>query len=1021
MRKFLEFAIQKSVLNHTLFIFMFVMAIFAYQNIPKEIFPPIAMDKILITGGYAGASAQTLDRMVVKNLEDELKNVHDLSDIEAIVKNGRFTIISDIKKGANDLVVLNDVKNRITKVKKDLPPDMDEPSATILKKSFPLVLIAIASKEEYEKLLEIAKKLKTRLSSIKDLSDIEIRGWRDKELRISLDKRRLDALGLTLLETKTVLSQLSTIFPLGTIKEQGNHLFITTQNAPKTKKELEEVLLKIKGKVVRLGDIATISFTLSEPSTLSHFNAKPNISINVTKTQEGNALELVKKIKEVLKEFTLNYPHFEFSIYTDTSVWIRNRLNTVTSNLFFGLLLVFAVLLLSLNWRIAVVVALGIPVSFMIGLISLELLGYSLNMLSLFGALIALGMLVDEAIVVAENIYRHLEERKTPKAAAIDGALEMFPAVLTATATTIFAFLPLLIISGEMGEFIKILPVVISILLLSSLFEAFYFLPLHSKDILRVSKAKESPFWEWIKRGYAVTLAFLLKNKKLWSFLLTGGVLIGTFYLLKNSKFQLFPTFDTTQIYISGRVEVNNKVEETEKIITSLEKEILKTLTPNEVKSVTTIVGMKLDAKNNAQTGSNLFHIFVNLHELKPQTFVDKVITPLFSLEYDDSDMIRERSAKEIAVDLKKVVEKFKKPPFEEINVIVPQAGVVKSDIEISLEYEKEENLLKAIKLLENGMSKIEGVYNISDDAKEGEKEIKLFLNDYAQRLGITEGYLASFLQTLYLDSEIAKMFKDEELIYIRVRAKDKDRVEEFFNLLIDVGDKKIPLKEIVEFKTIKHFNDIIKENGKKIRTIYASLDKSKLTSAEFYQQIAPVLKEVEKFGVKVKIKGEQKENKKLIREIVRAFVIAMFLIFGALVWMFNSVRLSLIVLSVIPLSLFGVLLGNRIMGLNLTMPGLLGVVGLAGVVVNDGLIMLDFIRKCKDKSCVINKAKQRVRPILLTSLTTIAGLSTLIFFASGQSLILQPMAVSLGFGIAWATLINLFLVPLLYTVWNRV
>ncbi len=1023
IKKFLEFAIERSALNHTLLLLVFILSIFAYQNVPKEIFPPIDLDKIMIRGAYAGASAQTLDQMVVKNLEDELKNVQDLSDIDAIIKNGRFTIISDIKEGADPILVLSDVKDKIALIRKDLPSDMDEPIATVLKKSFPLVLIAIAYEGDKRKLLDVADRLKSDLSNIKALSSIDIRGFQEDEVRIELDMGRIEAYGLALPQVVDVLRTISTIFPVGAIKERGNHFFITTQNGKKTAKAVQESIINVGQKSVRIGDIAKVSFTLSTPNTLSHFNGKPNISINVTKTKEGNAIELVRQIKKLLIEYEKRYPGFEFKVYTDTSIWIRNRLNTVTSNLFFGLILVFTALLLTVDWRIAVVVGMGIPVSFMIGLISLEMLGYSLNMLSLFGALIALGMLVDEAIVVAENIYRHLENGDDPKTAAINGAAEMFPAVLTATATTIFAFLPLLIISGEMGSFIKILPVIISILLLSSLFEAFYFLPLHAKDILKVSKRKKETagLWKWLNQYYQRLLGYFLRRPRFWAATFVVVILGLTVLLGKNVKFQLFPSFDTTQIYIAGRVDVNNEVTDTEKLVAPLEQAILKNIKSDEVKSVTTIVGMKLDAKNNADIAPNNFHIFINLHELKPQNFVDRFITPLFSIEYDDSDMMRSRSVKEVAEDIKRVAQCFKNQ-FSEISVIVPQAGIVKSDVEISLVYEKDAQVLKAIKLLKEAMKKIDGVYNISDDAKEGERELKLLLNDYAERLGITEGYLANYLKPLYLEAEFAKMFKDQKLLYIRFLSRYKDDLEAFRNLRINLPNKKgsVLLKDIATFKEIRHFNEIIKENGKKIRTVFASLEKSKITSREFYEKIAPVLKEVRALGVEVKIKGEEKENKKLIREITRAFVIAIFLIFAALVWMFNSVRYSLIVLSVIPLSIFGVLIGNFIMHLNLTMPGMLGLVGLAGVVVNDGLIMLDFIKGLQERVQIVQRAALRVRPILLTSITTILGLSTLIFFASGQSLILQPMAVTLGFGIAWATVVNLFVVPLLYAATRR-
>ena len=1026
IKKFIEFAIDKPVLNHIFLIFILILSIFAYKNVPKEIFPPVSLNKILITGSYAGASAENLDQMVVKNLEDSLKNVNNLSDIDTIVKNGRFTIVSDIKEGADEVLVLNDVKDQISKIKRDLPSDMDEPVATVLEKSFPLALVAIAYEGDKKRLLDVADELKSKLSDIKELSEITIRGDSDEELEIVLDEKKIDAYGLNLLSITEALRNLSSIFPIGSIKEKGNHLFITTQNGKKLQKEWEETILKIANKKIFLKDIAQVRFTLADPTQISHFNGKPNVSLNITKSKQGNAIELVKRIKKILKEFKTKYPAFTFQIYTDTSIWIRNRLNTVTSNLIFGLILVFTSLLLTVNWRIALVVGMGIPVSFMIGLITLEIIGHSLNMLSLLGALIALGMLVDEAIVVAENIYRHLENGENPRDATIIGTIEMFPAVLTATATTIFAFLPLLIMSGEMGNFIKILPIMISILLLSSLFEAFYFLPLHAKEILKVKKReiKESGFWLKMGTIYEKILSFLLKRKYFALVLIIVTILFSTYSLLKKSKFQLFPEFDTTQIYVSGRVDVNNDIYETEKIVSKLEKDILSSIKKNEVKSVTAIVGMKLDAKNNAELGENLFHIFINLHEPKPKNFVDKYITPYFSFEYDPSDMIRERVAKEIAFDLKRIVQKYKKDKeFEELNVIVPQAGIVKSDIEMSLVYNSNKDVLEAIALIKNSMKKIDGVYNITDDAHKGEKELKLYLNRYAQTLGIDENYLYSYLRPLYLKGEFSKMFKEGDLLRIRFESVNKDRFEAFKNLEIVVpgSSKKVYLKDITDFVFKKHFYTLIKENGEKIRTIYASLNKRKITSDEFYEKMKPVLEKVEKLGIKVVIKGEQKENKKVKREIGEAAIIALFLIFIALVWMFNSAVKALIVLSSIPLSIFGVLIGHKIMGINLTMPSLIGIVGLAGVVVNDGLIMLDFIKNSKNLKSVVEKAKLRLRPILLTSITTILGLSTLMFFASGQSLILQPMAITLGFGLAWATIINLYIVPLFFSSIYRI
>lgn len=465
-----------------------MLSIFAYINIPKEIFPPMNMDKIVITGGYTGTSADVLDKMVVQTIEDDMQNIDDLEEIKSDIKNGAFTISADIKPGADNILVLNDVKDIVSGVKKDLPSDMNEPVAKIKLHAFPLALIALSGDVSKEELLEKAEELKSELSNFKDLSDITIRGDADEELDIVLNNDKIKAYGLQPALVVSAISNISSIFPIGTIKQQANHLYISTFNGEKTKDGVENTLIDVGGKKLKISDIADVAFTLSDEAELSHYNGVRNISVNVTKSKDGNAIALVKEIRTLLKELHQKNPQFNYDIYTDTSVWIKNRLNVVFSNIMFGLMLVFLAMLIFINRGIAFVVALGIPVSFMIGLIASELMGDSLNMLSLLGALIALGMLVDEAIVVAENIYRHLEEGMERKEAVVQGAVEMFPAVLTATLTTVFAFLPMLLMSGEMGMFIKIIPIMITVLLLSSLFEAFYFLPLHAHEFLKVSK-----------------------------------------------------------------------------------------------------------------------------------------------------------------------------------------------------------------------------------------------------------------------------------------------------------------------------------------------------------------------------------------------------------------------------------------------------------------------------------------------------------------------------------------------------
>ncbi len=1027
IKKFIAFGVNKPVLNHLFLIFLLVLSIFSYNKIPKEIFPSTLLDSIVITGGYPGTSPDVLDKMAVADIEDGIRNLSDIDSIDSTIKNGFFMIKVDLKQGADKIDTLNRIKDIIANKRRDLPSDMDEPVAKILTKSFPLITVTISSKKASQKeLLDMAKKIKNDLyEKVPNLSDISIRGDADSELVFELNYKKILAYGLNEDSVIRAISGFSSIFPIGVIKQVGDHLFVSTINGEKDIKKIRDTLLSINGKKIRLKDIANLSFKLSDLSEVSHFNGKPNVAINIKKSEQGDAIKLVKKIKSLLKSYKKIYKGYDFDTYTDTSIWIRNRLNVVISNIIFGLILVVLSIYIFVSGRIAFVVGIGIPVSFMMGLIATDLFGYSLNMLSLLGALMALGMLVDEAIVVAENIYRHLENGDDSKSAAINGAAEVFPAVLTSTSTTIFAFLPLLIVSGEMGLFIRIIPVMITILLLSSLFEAFFFLPLHAKDFLKAHSTKDrtKKLWDAVNGLYMKIMTISIRYRKTTLMLFLVPILSLTFYLLKHSKFQLFPDFDNTQIFIKGKVNINNDLYQTQKLVTNIENILLKKLPKADVASVTSISGMKLDNKFRPDIADNNFQIFVNLHERKPENFFDKYINPYLSPEYDGSDMKRSHSAREIAKMIKKITNNLAKDKrYEEFSVIVPSAGIVKSDIDIA--FSGPTNKLRiALDMIEKKMAKIDGVFNVSDDLNGGERELKLRVNEYGKSLGFNEVILSSLLREYFQKSEIGKMFKDGKLIKLKALVKGKDDAKTFKNFLVNIPGqiKSVRLSEIADFIYKPNYSEIYKENGKRIRSVYGSLDKKKITSAEFLKKVKPVLEKIKALGVGIDIKGEHKSDKQIQKEMGEAAVIALFLIFIALVWMFDSAVLSLIVLSTIPLSVLGVLVGNHIMGFNLTMPGLLGLVGLSGVVVNDGIIMIDFIDKKRKLEEVVKLATLRLRPIFLTSLTTVLGLMTLMFFASGQSVILQPMAIAIGFGVAWATVLNLFYVPVLYSVIYKV
>ena len=1020
IKSLIKFGLEKPILNYMLLFFIFILSVFSYLKIPKEIFPPSNLDAISITGTYAGASSDILDLMAVSKIEDELANLSEADSITTVVKTGYFTIKIDLKEGNDLSKLLDDVKDIVTKTRSDLPSDMDEPIVKEVSFSFPLITIAVFGDKSNEELLQISDDIKAKINTLGDLSDITIWGDSDKELLITFDEAKIDAFKLDKNAVINAIASTSSIFPAGIIKDKGTHYYLSSQNGEKDIQKLLQMIIKIGNQTIYLKDIAKVEYKLADVNTISHFNGQKNISIGVNKSKTGDSIALVKEIKKILKEEQKKYSDIKFDTYTDTSVWIKNRLNTVVSNILFGLILLTIALFFFINARIAFVVAVGIPTSFMIGLIGAEQLGFSLNMLSLLGALLALGMLVDEAIVVGENIYRHLEMGKDKMTAALDGAVEMYPAVLTATATTIFAFLPILLMSGETGVFMRILPIMISILLLSSLVEAFFFLPLHAKHILQVNhnEKKSETIWEWNKNLYKKILDFVLKWKYLSPLILTIFIIITTISFAKLLKFEFMPEFDTTQVYINGSVGVGYDIKETEEKIYKLEKKILENFElGDEIDSISSVIGMKLDGKQLPQNEEFYFQIFVNLQERAPQNVFDKFINPYLSPKYDDTDMTRVESAKTISNNISRLIDNSDiKKEFDELKVYVPGAGIVKYDIEISFSGKNDKALSDAIKTTKDTLENIKGITNVADDVLLGNLDLKFSINPYGQALGFSETDVVNILKPYYFKGSFSKMYDDSGIVDIVFQSVNKDIKQSLdtFEVNVPNSDTKVLLNDIVAFKTKSSLSQIFKEDGTAIQTITASLDGT--TSTELYTQLNPVLDTL-RDKVNIDIKGEEKENKKIQMEMGEAFIIALILIFISLVWMFDSLVKSLIILSTIPLSVLGVLVGHFIMGLNITMPGLIGIVGLAGVIVNDGIIMMDFIQKAKNLEEMKQYALLRLRPILLTSLTTILGLSTLMFFASGQSLILQPMAVALGFGILWATILNLYYVPMLYRI----
>ncbi len=1022
--KIIEYFIKNSRLNHALVIFVIFMGVHSYINIPKEMFPDMELDKISVLGSYRGASATTMDKMAVRDIEDSLSNINGIDKSETTITPGAFAIVLTLSKGANRELTLSRVKDSVAQSRQNLPSDMNEPVASLLEKTKSLIKLAISSSTlSVGELTVIAQDMKSKVAKVEGISEVLIRGDSNEEVIIKLNSEAILAYGIDHAAVQKAISNLSYIFPIGDIEQRGNFVFVSTANGKADADEYRDAILNVNDKYIKLSDIAEVSIEYPQTDTLATYNGKKTISLTISKGVSGDAIVLAKTLQDYVEKLQKSYKDAEFTFYEDNSKPIQERLDIIISNLMLGLILVFISMYILINLRIAIIVALGIPFSFLIGIICLYYMGYSINVVSLLGALIVIGIVVDDAIVVSENIQRYIDEGMERYEATIRGTKEMILPVTLATVTTVVAFLPIFMMQGETALFIMLIPLTVIIILLGSLLESFLFLPLHAYEFLR--KSHNIINWTPLQNFYESLILHLLHYKKISLLLFFIVIPLSTVLVATSMKFQFFPNFDGNFLYISGKLSINTPLEETYKISKEIEEELVKHKDEFSLKAISSVIGYRRSLSGETQRNNGVFMITMELYDREATNFFDRYITPVlnFNFDFNNPQKIRKEQTYELSPRAKEIVSLFKgKYNMEDLGVMEDKPGLIKSDIEINLSGTNDEMLQSSIKKLEEKISKIEGIRDFGDNIKLGKMEYKIKINPYGESLGLSEATLAKTLSAYFLEQKQATTFNERGVMEIKTEDSAKDSIETFLNFNIPLGDGKyVKLTQVAQIIQIRDYEKINKLNGSIIKTLFASIDKRKTTSQEVLDKLEPTLNEVKESGVDVVLLGEKEKKEQLKSDMQKAIFLALFLIFISLLFIFSKVKYVLMVMSVIPLSVLGALIGHKLLGINLSMTSIIGILGLAGVVVNDGIIMLDFLHGTHKLEEFLLRAKLRLRPIIITSLTTFLGLYTLIFYASGQAVILQPIAVSLGFGLIWGTVLNLLYLPTLYALVNKI
>ena len=1013
----LKFFIENYKINYTLFLLLLALGGYAYTQIPKEISPTIEPDAITVRGGYTGASADLLNKIAVQEIEDKCKTIDGIDAISSVISPGKFSITLELDKREDKNRITDDVKDAISLIAVNLPSDMDEPLIRGVGHARAIMQVSILSSTvPRSSLIAHAQELKSRLLAIKDVADVTIFGDSEQFYEVLIDEKKVNAYNLSLSEVLKTLSGLSNIFPLGQIDNKKEKYYISTYNGKKVSNELEETILNINDQQVLLTNIATVKKRYEDSSTLASMNGKNSITLAISQNPNGDAITIAEEIKGFIAG--LDNDSIQYNIRVDQSPIIKDSLNIIISNILLGIIVISLLTMVLINVRIAFIIALGIPTSFVMGAIYFYFTGYSINVNSLIGVLIALGIIVDDAIVVSENIQQYIEKGYPPKEAAFLGTKEMAKPVTIASLTTLFSFIPLLMISGTLGEIIRLIPIAFSALIIASLLESFVFLPIHASHTL--SKDSRTLSWEKVNSLYSGLLRLLIRHQKsfLLLFLIIVPVLI--YGSIKASKFHMFEKFDSPNINITFKADPTATLEESLAVVQTIEKDILKEKERFAVKHVSSTAGYRRSATGGAEMYPYVGYISIELEEKKAANFFEEYITPVLSPYDDGGEKVRTVSSQAVSADLREwLKERDYKQQFDLKNLMVLETGMknTKADIMIGVVSDNYQKAMRAIREIENVFAGLGGIKHFGNTIKLGPKEIKLKINSYGESLGITEEYIGAYISKLFLSMKIGTIFDDRELIDVKVKSINyQDDLNSFKNLEIPLKNNiLVVLKDVCEFRTIESLERLVKDDGETTFYFYANIDPSQTTAGEVLELAAPTFGKLKSEGIKLKFKGEREQKETLEIEMVLAAVLALVLIFIAILYLFNSIRETLIVMSVIPFSLLGVYAGHFIMGLHISLPSLIGALGLAGVIVNDGIIMMATLKMTKAKDDIYALAPKRLRPILLTSITTVIGLSSLIFFATQQAVTFQPLAVAIGFGLFWGTLLNLFYLPVIY------
>ena len=1039
MRSVIKWAIHNSPAMNTLMVTVLGVGLVSLLFMRREVFPEFELEIILVSVPYPGASPDEVEEGICQKMEEAVRSIDGIKKMTSIANEGSGSLVLELRADVPDVQkILNEVRSEIDRIPSfpELAEDPEVQQITFRQVAIEVAVIGPDNEDENAEweLRSVTERIRDELLHLKSVSQANIAGARDFQIDIEIPEATLRKYGLTLQDVARTVRRENLELPGGKLITDSQVLLLRGKNKHLIGSEIEKIPLVTEagGVVLTVGDLGRVQDDFTDTTMISEINGKPALSISVERTAQEDLLAIVEEVRGYVKTANLP-PGYSLELWKDQSIDVRDRMDLLTRNGFQGLILVFITLAIFLEFRLAFWVAMGIPISMFGACIVLYYTGQTLNMLSMFAFLMALGIVVDDAIVVGENVYEHRQMGKSFITAAIDGATEVLPSVCASVTTTVIAFMPLLFVSGIMGKFIAVMPIAVIAMLLISLLESTFILPCHLAHG-KVCKGEKNQDQElgfvgrklnwFIERCYQPVLKASLNYPSSTLavagalLLLSAGLVLGGF-----APFNIFPKTDFRMIEATVEFpdgtpqaltgETTRKIQEA---FEALDRDYQKQHGNSLVKLVRRNVGFGTRDESGGQVGgamegSHIGKVSVEIVEAEERTLGSEAILELW----------RERVGEIPGVDRLTFNSPTMGPGGKPIEFKLLASGKHLDELEAAVEACKQE------------LGTYPGVKDINDDSSPGKWEFQIKIKDNARAMGVPLADVAETVRATYYGEEVMRLQRGRHEVKLMVRYPEEERrsLMSFDDIRVRTGDgAERPLTELADVTVKRGYSEINRIDQQRSITVYSDLNEKEGNAREIVQALKKPGGFMDQLltkypDVRVRWEGQQEQTDESVNSLIIGLLIALASMFALLTVEFRSYIQPLIILGIIPFGIIGAVFGHAILGMELTLFSLFGLVALTGVVVNDSIVLIDFINhRITDglplKAALIDAGLRRFRPVLLTSMTTIVGLAPILKETSFQAQIIIPMAASLIFGLMLATILVLFLIPTYYYLYAR-